>query len=180
MIESLTYLLLCVLCSIVIVNYLYLPIMKILRSLSAVITLLAFLNTTSANCDDMTLYRKLKEAILTEDNMNNLQNIIYPNDGSVVTDFDLEVWITSLPCNQEYSHKACTLHISSNSKEIKSYLTKFLTFLMFTDLTFYKVLSTLTNSPHATFNIFGFKEYWCCVIKIFYLKIIAVQKLSHV
>ena len=67
----------------------------------------------------------------------------------------MELVVLTSPCEMDYlDSKFCVLRIT-NSWDIKSYLTKFLVFLMFTYLTFYKVLSTLTNSPNATFDIFG-------------------------
>ena len=118
MIEFLHYFGLCVLCSTIIGNYLYHPIMKTIRCFSVVITLLVFLNNTSASCDDSVLYGKLKEALLTEDNINRLRNIIYPNEGSVVTDFYLHV-VTG-QCESRFE-SYYILHVTSTSWDIKSY-----------------------------------------------------------
>ena len=116
--------------------------MKNLRCLSAVITLLAFLNTTSADCGNNVLYRKFKEAILTEDTINNLQNIFYPNNGSVISEIELDISIFSECCNADY-----LLPITTNLRDIKSYLKIVLAFLTFTDVTSYKIMSTLANTP---------------------------------
>ena len=128
--------------------------MKNLRCLSAVITLLAFLNTTSADCGDIVLYGKFKEAILTEETINNLQNIFYPNSGSVISEIELDLWVISDCCEAEY-----LLHITTNLWDIKSYLKKFLAFLTFTDVTFYKVMSTLANTPTSMNAVDNFLPY---------------------
>ena len=116
--------------------------MKVIQCLSVVITLQALLNTTSADCGVSPVYEKLKEALLTEDNINNLRNKFYPNDGSIVSEVYIQVDIhAAKQCESDFTY---TLHIT-NLWNIKSYLRKFLKFLIFTDLTFYNVLSTLTN-----------------------------------
>ena len=130
--------------------------MNNLRCLSAVITLLAFLNTVSANCGNSSLYEKMREALLTEDNINRLRNIFYPNDGSVVSDVQIAVFVPATDqCTMGHFSYTFMVHVTS-SWDIKSYLTKFLVFLKFTDLTFYTVLSTLTNSNNNTFDIFDY------------------------
>jgi len=113
--------------------------MKILQYLSAVaVLLLAFSETTTAD-----LYDELKHGLLTSTNIRTLQTIFY-NDGFECCCPDIDYW-----CRTPSNSVTFTLHISTNSWNIKSYLEKFFDYFQFTDLIFFRILSTLKNYRDA-------------------------------
>ena len=126
--------------------------MKILQCFSAVTILLAFVNITSVDCDE-NLCKTFKEALLKEENIYSLQNIFYPYDGSVASEVIIELSIIlEDDCSDNFTKQSYTLHISTNNLwKINLYLKKISVFLRYTDLTFHKLLSKLTNN-HNTEN----------------------------
>jgi len=116
------------------------------------------LSTTTADL----YYEEIKNGLLTKSNIYTLQCIFYPDDGSIASEVELCVCV--LFANQSNDEFDCwcpqecyspsygvtfTLHISTNSWNIKSYLEKFLNYIQFTDITFYNILSTLINYQDA-------------------------------
>ena len=131
--------------------------MKILQCLSAVTILLAFVNIISVDCGKSLIFcKELKEALLTEENMYRLQNIIYPNDGSVASEVYLQVQVLQGQCDIYLDGTNITLYISTNNLwKINLYLQNILVFLKFTDLTFYNLMSKLTKN-HGTNSLENF------------------------
>ena len=110
------------------------------------------------------IYKKLKKALLTEDNIYSLQMLFYPSDGSVISEADFQINVNVQHIINDYADgafkgdKNCgccdgmckcrmdKIHIvSTNSVEIKSYLGVFMLFVNFTDVSFYNMLALLLN-----------------------------------
>ena len=108
--------------------------------------------------DNNELEAALREALLTDYNINILQSIFYPDDGSDFSEADITIDIVvnninypnrdgAFSCSIE-GHYAChlkeQLHISAVGN-LKSYLKRFMHFLQPADIAFYKLLTSVTG-----------------------------------
>ena len=112
------------------------------------------------------IYKELRKALLTEDNIYLLQTLFYPSDGSVISeaDFQVTVNVQHIINNNNYADGAfkadencgcfdvmckCRMDkihiVSTNSVEIKRYLGVFMLFVNLTDVSFYNMLALLLN-----------------------------------
>ena len=105
--------------------------------------------------EESELYRELRDALLTEDNIFKLQQAFYSSDSKV--EFSVRVTVNSIkdnktsPCSafyfdkyQSYYQRSDSVQISSYSKNLEAYLRPYINnSIMFYDLTFFKLLTSV-------------------------------------
>ena len=105
--------------------------------------------------EESELYRELRDALLTEDNIFKFQQAFYSSDSKV--EFYLNVTVNSIkenktsPCSafyfdkyQSYYQRSYSVQISSYSMNLEAYLRPYIsTNVIFYDLTFFKLLTSV-------------------------------------
>ena len=112
--------------------------------------------------EESELYQELRDALLTKDNIFQLQQAFYPSDSTFIseTDIYLRVTVKSIQENENanclafYFNEVCEcfqrnpmifeyLQISSYSRNLEAYLSTFIHMLTFFDVTFFKLLTAV-------------------------------------
>ena len=105
--------------------------------------------------EESELYRELRDALLTEDNIFKFQQALYSSDSKV--EFFISVTVNSIKYNETYpcsafyfdKYQSCysrshSVQISSYSKNLEAYLRPYISkHVKFYDLTFFKLLTSV-------------------------------------
>ena len=119
--------------------------------------------------EESELYRELRDALLTEDNIFKFQQAFYSSDSEV--DFSVSVTVNSIKENITYSCSAFNfdkyqssipstrsdfVHISSYSKNLEAYLRPYISpHVMYYDLTFFTLLTSVGYKERNSYYFNG-------------------------
>ena len=128
---------------------------------SAAVIILVSIHLLGAT-EESELYQELRDALLTKDNIFQLQQAFYPSYSTFIseTDIDLSVIVKSIKENESsdclafYFNETCecfqrnsfspdNIQISSYSRSLEAYLSGYIDLLKFIDVTFFNILTAV-------------------------------------
>ena len=129
---------------------------------SAAVIILVSIHLLGAT-EESELYQELRDALLTKDNIFQLQQAFYPSDSTIIseTEIDLSVTVKSIKENKSsdclafYFNEDCdcfqrnsfflfdSILISSYSRSLEAYLSRYINLLKSIDVTFFNILTAV-------------------------------------
>ena len=125
--------------------------------------------------EESELYQELRDALLTKDNIFQLQQAFYPGHSTFISESEINLKVTvksikengSSDCLAFYFNEACecfqrnpiifdSLQISSYSRNLEAYLSSYMHMLKYFDVTFFKLL---TKVGYKVRNSYGVSSY---------------------
>ena len=123
--------------------------------------------------EESELYRELRDALLTEDNIFKFQQTFHSSDSKV--EYSVSVTVNSIeenntsPCsafyfdkNQSYYQRSDSVQISSYSKNLEAYLRPYISDkVKLYDLTFYKLLTSVgyNENPYYYYGKHSYNQF---------------------
>ena len=130
---------------------------------SVVVIILVSMHLLGAT-EEIELYQELRDALLTKDNIFQLQQVLYPGDSTFISELEISLEVTvesikengSSDCLAFYFNEACecfkrnsfssdNIQISSYSRNLEAYLSGYMNWLKSFDVTFFKLLTAVGN-----------------------------------
>ena len=141
-----------------------------LQHLKFVIAVITMTVTLARASEESELYEALKEAMLSKENLYALQDFLYPSDSLLTPDLNIIIEYKNITI-KEKGNSSClafsfdldcecykradetvVVKTSGDTNVLQSYILFFMETLRLADITFFKLLSSLTNNANAYFN----------------------------
>ena len=142
-----------------------------LQRLKFVVAMITITVTLARASEESELYEALKKAMLSKENLYALQDVLYPSDSLHTPDLTITIEYKNITIKEKGNssclafsfdlHCECykradekvVVKTSGDTNVLQSYILFFMETLRLADITFFKLLSSLTSNANAYFNL---------------------------